>query len=78
MEMQKKTVIQHEDKKPEYITPTGLRGKRGWTDTMIKILLGTPDKTAQNPHYRRAPEMKLYLLDRVIEAEESDDFVKFF
>ena len=74
--MQKEITIQQRDKKPEYTTPTGLRGKRGWTDTMIKKLLGKPCKTAPNPHYSRAPEMKLYLLDRVIEAEESDDFVK--
>ena len=75
--MREKVTLQRVDKKPEYITPTGLRGKRDWTDTMIKKLLGSPDKTAPNPHYRYAPEMKLYLLDRVVESEKSDDFVKY-
>ena len=50
---------------PKYITPTGLRGKRYWTDGMIRDLLGEPDKTAPNPHYRNRPPMRLYLLSRV-------------
>ena len=50
---------------PKYITPTGLRDKRYWTDKMIRDLLGEPDRTAPNPHYRSAPPMRLYLLDRV-------------
>ena len=52
-------------KAPKYITPTGLRGKRYWTDKMIRDLLGEPDKTAPNPHYSNASPMRLYLLDRV-------------
>ena len=75
--MQNEITIQRVDKKPEYITPTGLRGKRNWTNIMIKKLLGSPDTTARNPHYGCAPEMKLYLLDRVIEVEKSDDFVQY-
>ena len=63
--------------KPEYITPTGLSGKRGWTDTIISKLLGDPDRTAPNPHYRSAHEMRLYLLERVMDAENSDEFVKY-
>ena len=65
------------DAKQEYITPTGLQGKRGWTDTMIRNLLGEPDRTARNPHYKSAPPMKLYLLDRVIDAENSVKFTKY-
>ena len=52
-------------KKLEYITPTGLRGKRYWTDKMITDLLGEPDKVVPNPHYRVAAPMKLYLMSRV-------------
>ena len=63
--------------KSEYITPTGLRGRRGWIDTMISKLLGDPDRTAPNPHYRSAPKMKLYQLDRVTDAENSGKFVKY-
>lgn len=52
-----------------HITPTRLRSERGWTDGMIRRYLGGPDKTATNPHYRCAPEMKLYLVSRVEAAE---------
>lgn len=75
--MQEEVTVQQVDKKPKYITPTGLRGKRNWTNIMIKKLLGSPDTIAPNPHYSCAPEMKLYLLDRVIEVEKSDDFVQY-
>ena len=44
---------------PQYVTPSGLKGKRGWTDAMIRNMLGGPDKTAPNLHYRRAAPMKL-------------------
>lgn len=60
-------------KAPKYITPTGLRGKRYWTDKMIQDLLGGPDATARNPHYRSAAPMRLYLLSRVDAIESTLD-----
>ena len=49
--------------------------KRGWTDAMVREVLGDPDATAPNPHYRSvgAP-MRLYYLDRVIAAESTEEF----
>lgn len=41
---------------------------------MIAKLLGDPDQTKQNPHYRKAPPMKLYSPDRVEKAEATDTF----
>lgn len=60
-------------KAPRYITPTGLRGKRYWTDKMIQDLLGEPDEMADNPHYRSAAPMRLYLLSRVDAIESTLD-----
>ncbi len=60
----------------QYITPAGLKGKRGWTDQMIRKLLGGPDKVAPNPHYRTAAPMRLYLVGRVEQAEKSGLFVR--
>lgn len=57
----------------EFISVTGLK-QRGWTDKLIKILLGEPDKTAQNPHYRSAAPMRLYLKSRVEEVETSAEW----
>lgn len=40
---------------------------------MIRDLLGGPDKTALNPHYRSGAPMKLYLLSRIIAIEQTLD-----
>jgi hypothetical protein len=61
------------DKK--YISKAGLKA-RGWTDSMIRRLLGDPDLTVRNPYYRKAPEMKLYLIERVNRIEGSDIFLE--
>lgn len=61
------------NKKVEYVTLTGLRSKRGWTDKMIREMLGDPDKTATNPHYSTAAPMKLYLVKRVEAMEQTVD-----
>ena len=60
----------------QYITPTGLKGKRGWTDAMIQRLLGEPDRYADNPHYKSGPQMKLYAVERVKAAENSGRFAR--
>lgn len=49
---------------------------RGWTDTLIDNLLGQPDKLQRNPHDRRWAKMKLYVLDRVQDAENTDEFLE--
>lgn len=59
-----------------YITPTGLRQKRHWTDSMIRNILGEPDGTQCNPHYVMAAPMRLYLLARVDVAEVALDLEK--
>ena len=61
--------------KVERITPTRLK-ERGWTQTMIKRLLGAPDVLATNPNYRSGPPMRLYDLSRVEAAEGGNDFIE--
>ena len=49
--------------------------QRGWTEAMVREVLGEPDATAPNPHYRSAgAPMRLYYLDRVVEAETTEEF----
>lgn len=60
-------------KPPEHITYSRLKGEHYWTDKMIRDLLGDPDKTAPNPHYRSGAPMKLYLLSRIIAIEQTLD-----
>ena len=48
--------------------------ERGWAPSLIDRLLGPPDRTAPNPHYRSAAPMKLRRLDRVEAAEATPEF----
>ena len=49
---------------------------RGWTDAMIRDLLGEPDATARNRHGASSPRVRLYRLARVEQAESSDGFAE--
>ena len=60
--------------KKEYISVAGLKGKRDWTDSLIKQLLGNPDKLVDNPHYKCAGKMRLYDMERVLQIEETPEF----
>lgn len=62
------------DKTVEYITASGLCGKRGWSQALIERFLGAPDKTAPNRHYRSGPPARLYSLDRVLAVEATEAF----
>ena len=64
--------------KPEMISASGLKGKRDWTDGLIEQFLPEPDETARNPHFRSAAPMRLYLLERVLEIEESEQWLVAF
>ena len=59
--------------KTERITLSTLK-QRGWTEAMIRDVLGNPDALAPNPHYSKGAPMKLYTLQRVVEAESSEDY----
>jgi hypothetical protein len=48
--------------------------ERGWTEAMIRNLLGKPDDYADNPHYKSAAPRRLWLLQKVEAAEARPDF----
>jgi hypothetical protein len=60
---------------PTYLTLSNLK-ERGWTRTLIRDLLGQEDATRPNPYYRTAPPVRLYLLDRVQSAEQSEQWTE--
>ena len=62
-------------KVPARFTMAGLR-KRGWTEGMVKTLLGDPDQSADNSQFRRGAPMGFYYVDRVIDAEDSEIFAR--
>ena len=64
---------QHDPERPPHGTVTELK-KRGWTERLIKALLGDPDRTTRNPVFRKAAPMRLYLRDRVEAAEQHPTF----
>ena len=56
----------------KYFTPSGLKSKLGWTDTLIVRFLGEPDETAPNPHYSNSGAlMRLYSSHRVAAVEST-------
>ena len=48
--------------------------ERGWTEAMIRDLLGDPDLYADNPHYKSAAPMRLWRLQRAEAVEASPEF----
>lgn len=59
----------------ECIGAYGLR-ERGWTEAMIRDLLGSPDLRVDNPHYSSAAPMRLWRLQRVEAIEASPEFAQ--
>ena len=51
--------------------------KRGWSDRLIRELLGEPDEIKRSLHFWKAPPMQLYVCDRVIAAESDLAFVAY-
>lgn len=62
----------------KYISRAGLKGKRGWTDLLIKRFLPEPDLITTNPYYKSSPEMKLWLIDIIDEIEQKPEFKAMF
>ena len=56
-----------------FFSLSDLKG-RGWTDGLIKRLLGEPDKDKRNPVFKSMAPMKLYDPRRVLPLEETTDF----
>lgn len=52
--------------------------ERGWTDSSIAKFLGAPDKTKDNPYYRRGAPMRMYDPERVKQAESTVEVQAFF
>lgn len=71
-EKEKRATRRKEVREKEKITQSRLISERGWTKGLIGDLLGEPDLLVDNPHYKTAPQMRLYFLDRVKEIEETN------
>ena len=50
------------------ISASDLKRQRGWTETLVSVLLGAPDAHGPNPHGFRPP-MRFFREDRVLSAE---------
>ncbi|WP_435973331.1 hypothetical protein [Streptomyces sp. Qhu_M48] len=58
-----------------YVTLAGVR-RRGWTDTMVRDLLGTPDVQGRDPRRWSLTPLRLYLLARVETVERTPEFAE--
>lgn len=75
-EMKKMSGMQTVLTQPEFCSHGGLL-HRGWTKSAIEKFLATHDKEVPNPHYPKSYPMKLYLLERVVKAETSQEYQDF-
>lgn len=58
-----------------HISHSNLKKERGWTDLMIELFFPAgPHKLADNPHYKSAPQMKLYLITEIDKVESTHEF----
>ncbi|SEC13019.1 hypothetical protein [Streptomyces sp. TLI_105] len=58
-----------------YVTLAGVR-RRGWTDAMVRDLLGTPDVQGRDPRRWSLAPVRLYLLARVEAVERTPEFAE--
>ncbi|MCX5229569.1 hypothetical protein ABZY16_11330 [Streptomyces sp. NPDC006553] len=58
-----------------YVSHAGVR-RRGWTDTMVRELLGTPDMQGRDPRRWSPAPLRLYLLARVETVERTPEFAE--
>ncbi|WP_328941837.1 hypothetical protein OG259_09365 [Streptomyces sp. NBC_00250] len=58
-----------------YVSHAGVR-RRGWTDTMVRDLLGTPDVQGRDPRRWSLAPLRLYLLARVETVERTPEFAE--
>ncbi|NML51301.1 hypothetical protein HHL19_14600 [Streptomyces sp. R302] len=56
-----------------YVSPAGVR-RRGWSDAMIRELLGLPDVQGRDPRRYALRPLRLYLLARVEAVERTPEF----
>lgn len=59
----------------DYLGTTSL-SERGWTKSIITKLLPAHDMTRPNPYYKSGSPCKYYLLEKVIAAEATQQFIK--
>ena len=59
----------------ECIGAPGLKA-RGWTEGMIRDLLGDPDLLTDNPHYKTAAPRRLWCLQKAEAAEATPEFAE--
>lgn len=65
--------LQDNQVKEEYLSRGKLK-EEGWTDGLIQKFMPLCDKEKKNPYYASASPMKLYLLERVKQIENSNKF----
>ena len=63
--------------KNEYYTKTALKQDHGFSENLIKKLLGEADKRSRNPYSRNKPDVQLYLTERVEECKELEAWINY-
>lgn len=61
-------------KEKKHIAKATIKKERGWTELLIRRFLKVPDLIVDNPHYKSAPPMRLYLIEKVEKIEATPEF----
>lgn len=62
--------------KTKFLTKSALLKERGWTNSLIKAFLRSPDQMKPNPRYKCAAPMLLYKESRIKRIEGTQKFKK--
>lgn len=65
---------QENQEEQKYICKSDLFSRPGWTEAGLKNFGIVPDAERENPHYRRAASVKLFLLEKILAFEKTSQF----
>jgi len=60
-----------------YFSKSCLKANRGWTDRAIEMFLGACDMREPNPFYTNGSPVQFFDAERVIRAEDTEEFKRF-
>lgn len=61
-------------KEKKHIATATIKKDRGWTELLIRRFLKAPDLIVDNPHYKSASPMRLYLIEKIEAIEATPEF----
>ena len=61
----------------KFISTNSILKREGWIRSLIRQLLGEPDRIGRNPYFPNGGPAQLHLWDKMIEAEKDERWLEF-